>query len=196
MPAQYGTAAGGRRPTSRRRRRIWPGTPGRWCSWPGICHAAAGSSTSQVPGPPAGHPGVQGDDDAVVSGGLGPAHQALGQLPVGRAVKLEKAWGVAELGRRHPRGDLPSRSRRHIGTPVAAAAFAVATSPCPSCVAQRDHPDRRHENRCGPASCPTVRPTGRVRWRRPTSAASAPTAANAVDVDVLGGLVTGAAGHI
>ena len=128
----------------------------------------------QVARPPAGDPGVERDDDALVAGRLGALHQAGGQVAVGRRVELEEAGGVAEFGgdllhrvRRQRRGD-----HRHAGAGGRPRRGQVAVAVLR---ADPDHADRRHEHRRRQASSRTARPTGRAPWRRRTSAASAPS---------------------
>ena len=80
-----------------------------------------------------------------------------------------------------------------IGTPVRAAARAVARSPWPSGSHDPDHADGGEHQRAWAAACRTAPPTDRAR-RRPTSIRGIrPQRSNAVDVGPLGALVAGAA---
>ncbi len=92
-------------------------------------------------------------------------HQALREGPVGGGVELEEAGGVAEFG-----GDLFQGSavsvEAIIGTPVRAAARAVARSPCPSW-AQRPMTPTGAMN-SGEGSVMPKRSTDRSRCAAPT----------------------------
>ena len=84
----------------------------------------------QVARTPAERPGVEGDHDAGVPGGLGAADEALRELAVVRRVELVEAGGVARA--RAATSSIGSCISVEItaGTPDAAAARATSRSPC------------------------------------------------------------------
>ena len=107
----------------------------------------------QIPRSPAGDPGVQRDHDSGVAGRLGPMHQTLGELTVGRGIQLEKPWGRTEFGR-----DILQRihrqrryTHRHAGAGGRPGSGKVAVV---IWCAHTDHADRRHEDRDVPAAAP------------------------------------------
>ena len=87
----------------------------------------------QVARPPAGDPGVERDDDRLVAGRLGAA--APGWRPDrGRsACRAGRSRACPRTRRRRPRAGSAVSVDTAIGTPVRAAARAVARSPWPSC---------------------------------------------------------------
>ena len=95
---------------------------------------------------PAGHPGIQGDNDRLEAGLLGPLDQARGELSIGWGIELEEAGRRLELGGdgfervdRKGRGD-----HRHAGQRSGARSREIAMAVLG---AKPDDADRAHEQR-------------------------------------------------
>ena len=100
----------------------------------------------QVARSPARHPGIQRDDDALVSGGLCSRDKAGRQLAVCRRVQLEKAWGIAEFGGNLFERILGQRRNDHRYAGARGGSCGGQITVAVLC-AQADDADRRHEHR-------------------------------------------------
>ena len=129
-----------------------------------------------------------------MAGGLGAAHQALGQIPVGRAVQLVKPRGVTEFGgdifhRVFDQGRYAHRNPGARGRPRGREITMTVLR------AQCDDPDRRHENGSGPTLSPeldgqiALGGTHQHAWDQPPMGECG-------RIHVLGSLVAGPTGHV
>ncbi len=175
--------------------RAGTGTPGRTCSSarqrPRSCGKLLGG---QVAWPPAGDPGVQGDHDGLEA--RSSARRTRLSASSGRSGMYSwKNPGVSPNPRPPPPSGRLDSVEATIGTPAAAAASAVARSPCPSWAHSPMTPIGARNT--GVGSRRPNRSTDRSRWLAPTSIRGIrPHWLERGDVGALGVLVARAARHV